>query len=143
MPPTFTFVLLIVAISAGGGMLLKAYQLARNTAHAERMQRLKVLEEAMRNPATDAETRRQLIQALQTDSRLGSAWGNWLSTNFTPRRLFGALAWTLVVSGGVLLGLYWGYGDGRHIAIIVLAAGIGILALPHVMRELDARTAKH
>jgi hypothetical protein len=143
MPPTFVFVLLIVAITVGGGMPFKAYQLARNAAHAERMQRLKVLEDALRNPATDLETRQQLIQAVQADTRSNSAWGNWINDHVTPRRFFGALAWLMIVYGSVLLGLGIDRNTCDAGGLMAVALGLGILALPHVFRELDARALKH
>lgn len=143
MPPTFVFVLLIIAIVVGGSSLLKVVMVWRQTSHAERMQQLKVLEEAMRNPATDAQTREQLIAGLRESSSGGLAgtWSQWFRTNLTPRRVFGAAAW-LGMIGGVLIASFGNRYDQAG-GIAMAAISFGILSLPHVMRELDQRAAKH
>lgn len=106
------------------------------------MQRLKVLEEAIRHPQTDADTRRQQAQTVQAEAQVTTAWGGWVDTNATPRRFFGTVAWLMIVYGSVLLGLEGAYGQCSEDGVMSVALGLAILALPHVFRELDARAQK-
>lgn len=142
MPPTFIFVLFIIAISVGGSAILKMVTLWRQTSHAERMQRLKVLEEALRNPTTDANTREQLIAAVRDSGHgeLANTWRGWFRANLTPRRVFGSAAWLGMIAG-VLIAAVGGYRD-QEAGIALAAISLAVLSLPHVVRELEQRAAK-
>ncbi|MEZ5963923.1 MAG: hypothetical protein R3F56_08780 [Planctomycetota bacterium] len=115
---------------------------AMRHAHAERLQRLRILENALQDPKVDPATRQELIRNLESSRKAGvwGAWRTWLTENLTPRRVFGALGFGLVAVGGLMAALGGRYYVPQGIA--TLAVGIAILALPIVLRELDQRAAR-
>lgn len=110
------------------------------TRSKERLARLGVLEQVLRDPANDNATRQEAIRGLDDRAENAGAWRQWLRTNLAPRRVFGAFAWGLIVAGGLILALGNHYDFEAGVAILV--AGVAILALPQIMRELDARSAQ-
>ena len=133
----FAFMVIVSVLAFKGVMAW------RNAGMAERMQRWKVLEEAMRNPATDAATRERLLLAAEgkTKHRLLGVWLDWLAANLVPRRVFGSIAWLLMIGGGLVIG-FSRYHRDAEAGIVMLVFGFGILTLPHVVRELDQRAAR-
>ncbi len=115
----------------------------RKAGMEERMQRWRVLEEALRNPATDPATRERLLVAAEGRGKhtLLGVWLDWLAANLVPRRVFGASAWLLMIGGGLMIGFARYHRDGEA-GIAMLVFGFGILTLPHVVRELDQRAAR-
>ncbi len=104
----------------------------------ERLARLKVLEQVLRDPANDNATRQEALRRLEGQPGVPGVWGQWLRSNLVPRRVFGAAAWGLIVIG-VLTMAFGSYSD-FEVGVGTLGVGLAILALPHVMRELDARS---
>jgi len=110
--------------------------------HLERVQRMRILENALQDPKVDGPTRQELIRSLDRKNQAGviGAWRTWLVENLMPRRVFAALAWGAIVVGGLvaIFGSRYEYVTG----IVLLSLGVGVLALPFVLRELDARAAR-
>ncbi len=121
----FTFVVVLVGLT---------------NRNKERLARLGVLEQILRDPANDNATRQEAIRGLDGRGASVGAWWQWLRTNVARGRVFGASARGLIVSGGLILALGNHYDFEAGVATLV--AGIAILALPQIMRELDARSAQ-
>jgi hypothetical protein len=105
--------------------------------YRERMQRLQMLDRALRDPNIDQGTRLELVRSLERRSGLVGSWGTWLRENLVPRRVFMGAAW-LTVLIGALLGLFGNRYD-RIPGVVTMAIGLGVLALPIVIRELEAQ----
>lgn len=133
----FAFMVIVSVLAFKGVMAW------RKAGMAERMQRWRVLEEALRNPATDAATRERLLVAAEakTKHRLLGVWLEWLAANLVPRRVFGSVAWLMMIGGGLVVSFSHYHRDAEA-GIVMLVLGFGILTLPHVVRELDQRAAR-
>ena len=121
-----------------GGLALVL--MAMHHSNAERMQRLRMLEEGLRDPKLDAVTRQQLIQTLTAPQSLAGSWRAWLRDNLVPRRVFIGASWMAMIIG-VLLATFGGHYD-RMPGIAMASIGMAVLALPLVVRELEARAAR-
>lgn len=104
----------------------------------ENLARLRLLEQVLRDPANDNATRQEAIRNLDGRGVIVGPWRQWLRTNLTPRRVFGVLAWGLIVAGGLTLAVGGHYDFEAGVAILV--TGFAILALPQILRELEARS---
>lgn len=123
----------------GGFVLLVLW--IRN-GHGERMRRLTILQQALQDPRVDAGTRQELVRKLDRPALGGvlEPWRKWLIENATPRRVFATLAWGCIVGGGMAATF-----GGRYDFIAGMSfvgVGLGVLALPFILRELDARAVR-
>lgn len=111
-------------------------------AHTERVQRLRILENAMQDPKVDPSTRQELIRTLDQRGASGlfGTWRAWMVENLTPRRVFAVVAWCLLLVGTLLVSLGRSYEFSTGMSLI--GVGLAVLALPIVLRELDARAAR-
>jgi hypothetical protein len=125
------FVLLLAAVTTVVVFILRHR-------HHERVARLRMLEEGLRDPRLDAATRQQLIATLTAPSTsLPGTWGAWFRDNLVPRRVFASAAWMAMIVG-TLMAVFGGHYD-QVPGIITAALGLAVLALPLVLRELDVR----
>lgn len=113
---------------------------AMRMGHSERMQRLRLVEEAMRDPKFDQAARQQLIQALNQPTGLPGSWREWFRDNLVPRRVFGGTAWLATIIGGLIV--VFGNRYDRIPGIVVCSIGLAVMALPLVIRELEGRAAR-
>lgn len=134
------FFVLLVLLSVGA-MAWKRLDAQRLERRQERMQRWRVLEEALRNPSLDAATRQQLLLAVEGRPSLWRVWRDWLVANLVPRRVFGVAAWFGVLIGGLLFATQPHPSD-REAGIALAITGFAILCVPYVVRELDLRAAR-
>lgn len=104
----------------------------------ERLARLNLLEQVLRDPANDNATRQEALRGLDRSAVIMGPWRQWLRTNLVPRRVFGVLAWGLIVGGGITLAIGAQYDFEAGVGTLV--TGLALLALPQVMRELEARS---
>ncbi|HLU39915.1 MAG TPA: hypothetical protein VK081_11050 [Planctomycetota bacterium] len=123
----FTF--MFVSMAFAGVMAFLHYR------HTERRQCLQMVELALRDPKLDAATREKLISALEERGTLGGAWRTWFRENLTPRRVFAGIAWMLMVAGGLTVA--FGRGFDAVPGIVMMSIGLGVLALPIVVREVE------
>lgn len=89
-----------------------------------RQQRLKLLEEALRNPNLDAQAQRELVRSLNAPKGRALFVLGWFG-------LFGGIAW--LCTGP--------HGDEFFTAVVVTAMAGACVTLPLALRELEARKA--
>lgn len=122
------------------GCVFALVLLALRHGNAERMQRLRVLEQALRDPHLDAVTRQNLVRSLEAPRHLAGSWREWLSQNLAPRRLFTSVAWMTTIIGVMVAAL-----GGRYDfmpGVVMASLGIAVLALPTVLREVEGRAMR-
>ena len=102
----------------------------------ERLERLRVLEEALRNPAIDRGTVTSLAQQLTGARPPGQRAGRWMAALL-------ALGWLTLFSGlGVwVFGMTSGSADADSAGLLVSLIGFGVVTYPFALRELEARRA--
>ena len=128
--------LLVLPIVAAVTLIIVAMRMG----HSERMQRLRLVEQAMRDPKFDQATRQQLIHGLTQPIGLPGSWRQWFRDNLVPRRVFAGAAWLAMIIGGLIVVF-----GGRYDAIpgiVMCSIGLAVMALPLVIRELEGRAAR-
>lgn len=137
MTPTGIFILcLVFGLPAIGGLWSVLMQAAKRR-HQLRMQRLQLLQEALRHPQLDEATRRQMLEVLGSEHRLPMAM--LLRLGYIA---FLSVAWLLFLVGGVcwILGQVqgWSWRDMEE-SMVATIVGFALLTLPMAVRELLRR----
>ncbi len=127
---------LFLLMAGVGGVVI----VAMRHRHSERMLRLRVLEEGLRDAKLDAASRQQLITSLNRPESVVGTWGAWLRDNLVPRRVFTSAAWLAMIIGGLIATFGSRYDQTGGIA--AASIGLGVLALPLVLRELEGRATR-
>ncbi len=113
------FLVFIVFLFILGGSAVSAWQ-------RHKKDKLRILEEAMRNDQVDPETKRRIIESIQSPN-----------TAVTGARLLFGLGWIAFFLGiGLMLA---GQRDLFEGGAILSAIGFGLVTLPMAFREIDAR----
>lgn len=131
MTPTGIFVLCLL----GGVPLLFGlwglFAQSLRHRHQLQLQRLALLQEALRSPALDEATRRELLAALGRDH------SRWRHTAYVA---YLAISWSgFVISGGCWAYYRISYGWHPEAAILGCIIAFGLLTLPVAVRELLRR----
>lgn len=138
MTPTGILILcLFFGLPAIGGMWSVLMQTAKRR-HQLRMQRLQLLQEALRHPQLDEGTRRRVLEVLGSEHpRLPMAV--LLRAGYIA---FLCIAWLMFFAGGVAWILSevqnWGWREEEP-AMVATIAGFALLTLPMAVRELLRR----
>lgn len=138
MTSTGIFILcLVFGLPAIGGLWSLVMQAAKRR-HQLRMQRLQLLQEALRHPQLDEATRRQVLDVLGSEHpRLPMAV--LLRAGYI---LFLCIAWLMFFGGGVAWILSelqnWSWRD-QEPAMFATIVGFALLTLPVAVRELLRR----
>lgn len=138
MTTTGIFILcLVFGLPAIGGLWSVLMQAAKRR-HQLRMQRLQLLQEALRHPQLDEGTRRRVLEVLGSEQpRLPMAV--LVRAGYIG---FLCIAWLMFFAGGVAWILSelqnWSWRD-QEAAIFATVAGFALLTLPMAVRELLRR----
>ena len=106
------------------GVITVAVIVRQISLQRDRQQRMKLLEEALRNPNLDPQAQRELVRSLQTPKGRAPFVLGWFG-------LFGGIAWLCTDP----------YGDEFTLAVVVTAMAGACVTLPLALRELEARKA--
>ena len=101
----------------------------------ERLERIRVLEAAIRNPAVDRATVHQIAEQLTSQKPISAARGMAIVL---------AIGWvTLFVGGGMMLADYLDLIPGiREGSAIVALIGFAVVTYPFALRELELRRSQ-
>jgi hypothetical protein len=133
----------LVAAVAVLGALLSVFVRTCKNRHQVRIQRLQVLQEALRHPALDEPTRSELTRLLADDYRrqhgpAGERFGRWLRVG---QVLLLTCGWLLLIGG---IG-FWIVAENTFLpmnvepAIAATIVGAAFVTLPLALRELLGR----
>lgn len=128
---------LVFGLPLGFGLVSLLLQRAKRR-HQLRLQRLQILQEALRHPQLDDGTRRQVLAVLGGEHRR-TTFAQWLRVGYAA---FLAAAWLTFVGGGAgwiyleVQGRFW-----REVEpfVVMTIAGFALLTLPIALRELLGR----
>lgn len=116
--------MLLVVVFVLAAVALVVILTARRQSAKERENRMKLLEEALRNPNLDPQAQRELVRSLRTPQGRAPFVVGWFG-------LFVGIAWLCTEPRG----------DECTIAIVLTALSGACVTLPLALRELEARKA--